>query len=449
MANLNSIDRRRWLQSAGMGILGVSMSGWLPALAEQLAADPRRRRHCILLWMSGGPSQTDTFDMKPDHENGGEFKEISTSVPGIRFSEHLPQLAQHADQLAIIRSLSTKEGDHGRGTHLMRTGQPPMGTVRYPAIGAALAKELANPEIKLPPYVSVAPFRGINNEAFGPGFLGPKYAPLVVGATGMGAQAANQGNQNEDFAELKVDALQPPEGVTAAQMSQRLELWKTLENRFLEQHPNATIRAHQSVYDNSLQMIESDASDAFDLSQEADVVREAYGKGMFGQGCLLARRLVERGVPFVEVSLNNVSGGGLGWDTHANNFETVKNLSAELDAGWATLMTELKDRGLLESTTIIWMGEFGRTPKINGAAGRDHFPQAWSCVLAGGGIAGGQVYGKTSADGTHVEEDKTEVGEVLATLCAALGVPPETQNMSNVGRPISLVEEYPIDRLLA
>ncbi len=449
MASLNSIDRRRWLQSAGMGILGVSMSGWLPALAEQLAADPRRRRHCILLWMSGGPSQTDTFDMKPDHENGGEFKEISTSVPGMRFSEHLPQLAQHADQLAIIRSLSTKEGDHGRGTHLMRTGQPPMGTVRYPAIGAALAKELASPEIKLPPYVSVAPFRGINNEAFGPGFLGPRYAPLVVGATGMGAQAANQGNQGEGFAELRVDALQPPEGVTAAQMSQRLELWKTLENRFLEQHPNATIRAHQSVYDNSLQMIESDASDAFDLSQEADVVREAYGKGMFGQGCLLARRLVERGVPFVEVSLNNVSGGGLGWDTHANNFDTVKNLSADLDAGWATLMTELKDRGLLESTTIIWMGEFGRTPKINGAAGRDHFPQAWSCVLAGGGIAGGQVYGKTSADGMHVEEDKTSVGEVLATLCAALGVPPETQNMSNVGRPISLVEDYPIDRLLA
>ncbi|MEM8946122.1 MAG: DUF1501 domain-containing protein [Planctomycetota bacterium] len=444
MSKFNRLDRRRWMQSAGMGVLGLSMSGWLPAIAQQLATDPRRRRHCILLWMGGGPSQTDTFDMKPNHENGGEFKEIATNVPGVRFSEHMPQLAKQADQLAIVRSLSTKEGDHGRGTHLMRTGQPPMGAVRYPAIGAALAKQLASPQVKLPPYVSVAPFRGLNNEAFSPGFLGPKFAPLIVGAAGMGETA--QGN---DFAELAVDSLAPPDGVSAERMGQRLELWRALETRFLQQHPTATIRSHQSVYDNSLQMIESDASDAFDLSQETDVVREAYGKGMFGQGCLLARRLVERGVPFVEVSLNNLSSGGLGWDTHANNFETVKNLSGELDSGWATLMTELKQRGLLESTTIVWMGEFGRTPKINGSAGRDHFPQAWSCVLAGGGIAGGQVYGKTSEDGVYVEEDKTSVGEVLATLCAALGVPPDTQNMSNTGRPIPIVDDSPIDRLLA
>ena len=248
----------------------------------------------------------------------------------------------------------------------------------------------------------------------------------------------------EGFAELTVDALTPPEGVTEQQMRSRLALWKTLENSFLAQHPNATIQAHQAVYDNSLQMIRSDAAEAFDLSQETDVVREAYGKGLFGQGCLLARRLVERGVPFVEVSLNSTAVGGLGWDTHANNFETVKSLSAELDAGWATLMTELKQRGLLESTTIIWMGEFGRTPKINGAAGRDHFPQAWSCVLAGGGIAGGQVYGRTSADGVYVEENKTSVGQVLATLCAALGVPPDTENMSNSGRPIPIVDDSPI-----
>lgn len=455
MSKLNQIDRRRWLQSTGMGMLGLSMSGWLPAFAQQIAADPRRQRHCILLWMGGGPSQTDTFDMKPDHENGGEFKEVATNVPGVRFSEHFPQLAKQADQLAIIRSLSTKEGDHGRGTHLMRTGQPPMGAIRYPALGAALAKQLADPDVKLPPYVSVAPFRGLNNEAFSPGFLGPKYAPLVVGGTSMNAFVNPADANNADangaggFAELKVDSLAPPTGVTEARMGKRLELWKTLENRFLQQHPNATIRAHQSVYDNSLQMIESEASDAFDLSQEPDVVREAYGKGTFGQGCLLARRLVERGVPFVEVSLNSLSTGGLGWDTHTNNFDTVKNLSGELDAGWATLMTELKQRGLLESTTIVWMGEFGRTPKINGSAGRDHFPQAWSCVLAGGGIAGGQVYGKTSKDGVNVEQDKTSVGEVLATVCSALGVPPETQNMSNTGRPIAIVDDSPIDKLLA
>ena len=171
------------------GVCGMSVSGWLPALAEQIAADPRRRRHCILLWMAGGPSQMDTFDMKPGHENGGEFKEIATNVPGVRFSEHLPKLAQHADKLAIIRSLSTKEGDHERGSYLMRTGQRPMGAVNYPSVGAALAKALADPNDSLPPYVSVAPNRSFGRDGNGPGFLGPKFSPLVVGGNNMGAGA--------------------------------------------------------------------------------------------------------------------------------------------------------------------------------------------------------------------------------------------------------------------
>ena len=158
-----------------------SVSGWLPALAQELAADPRRRRHCILLWMAGGPSQTDTWDMKPGHENGGEFKEIATNVPGVRFSEHLPRLAQHADKLAIIRSLKTKEGDHERGSYLMRTGQRPMSVINYPSVAAALAKELARADDSLPPYISVGPNRGPGQGGFGPGFLGPKFAPLVVG----------------------------------------------------------------------------------------------------------------------------------------------------------------------------------------------------------------------------------------------------------------------------
>jgi len=444
---LNQIDRRRWLQSAGMGLCGLSMSGWLPALAEQIASDPRRKRCCILLWMGGGPSQTDTFDMKPEHENGGEFKEISSNVPGVRLSEHLPRVAKQADQLAIIRSLSTKEGDHQRGTHLMHTGHSPMGAEQFPAIGATLAKQLANPEVALPPYTSISPNISFGREAIGPGFLGPKYAPLIVGGTGM--RGADTSAGEGEFSELKVDALKPPRGVSATRMEHRRQLWKTLQTNFLVHHPGSTTNAHQMVYENSLRMIHSEASAAFNLDEEANEVRQAYGKGTFGQGCLLARRLVERGVPFVEVSLNSSSQGSYGWDTHSNNFKTVASLSAELDAGWATLMTDLRDRGLLESTTIIWMGEFGRTPKINGRAGRDHFPAAWSCVLAGGGVAGGQVFGLTSADGTHVEEDETSVGDVLATLCAALGVPPETQNLSNTGRPIAIAEGKPIERLLA
>ena len=447
MTKLNQIDRRRWLQSAGMGLCGLSMSGWLPALADQIAADPRRKRHCILLWMGGGPSQTDTFDMKPNHENGGEFSEIETSVPGIRFSEHLPKLAKQADQLAIVRSLSTKEGDHVRGTHLMHTGHAPMSAERFPAIGASLAKHLADPEIALPPYTSIAPNTGFGRDAIGPGFLGPKYAPLIVGGRGMGG--ANAPAAGEGYAQMKVDSLKAPQGVSAVRMEKRQQLWKGLQTSFLGQHPGATTTAHQMVYDNSLRMIHSDAASAFNLEEEADEVRQAYGKGTFGQGCLLARRLVERGVPFVEVSLNSGSQGSYGWDTHLNNFEAVENLSAELDAGWATLMTDLRDRGLLESTTILWMGEFGRTPKINGRAGRDHFPAAWSCVLAGGGIAGGQAFGKTSEDGAHVEEDETSVGDVLATLCQAMGVPPDTQNLSNTGRPIAIAEGTPIEKLLA
>jgi hypothetical protein len=202
-------------------------------------------------------------------------------------------------------------------------------------------------------------------------------------------------------------------------------------------------------------MIHSEAASAFDLSKEPDKVREQYGKGVFGQGCLLARRLVEQGVPFVEVSLSSSSTGGFGWDTHANNFEQVKALSAELDAGWSSLLTDLKERGLLERTTIVWMGEFGRTPRINGAAGRDHFPKAWSCVLAGGGIAGGQAYGKTSPDGMTIVENPTTVNQVLATLCTALGVSPDTENASNSGRPIKIVDDGksgsvdPIKELLA
>ena len=446
MSSMNLIDRRRLLHAMACGACGVSVSGWLPAMAQELAADPRRRRHCILLWMPGGPSQTDTFDMKPGHANGGEFKEISTNVPGVRFSEHLPMLAKHADKLAIIRSLSTKEGDHERGSYLMRTGQRPMSVINYPSVGASLSKQLAGQADALPPYISVAPSRGPGQGGFGPGFLGPKFAPLVVASGGNAAAGAPEG---QGYAQLNVDAIKPQQGVSTVQIDRRLEMLKTLENGFTSGHAGGSPQAHRTVYDNALKMVHSDAAAAFDLSQEPTKVREAYGKGVFGQGCLMARRLVERGVPFIEVSLSGAVAGGAGWDTHSNNFEAVKALSAELDAGWATLLGDLEERGLLERTTILWMGEFGRTPQINGAAGRDHFPKAWSCVLGGGGIAGGQAYGRTSADGMTIEENQVDVTDVLATLSAALGVPPETENMSNTGRPIKVVDGRPIAQLLA
>ena len=196
-----------------------------------------------------------------------------------------------------------------------------------------------------------------------------------------------------------------------------------------------------------MRLMNSDAAKAFDLSEEPESLREAYGRGRFGQGCLMARRLIEQGVSFVEVTLNG--NGALGWDTHQNNFATVKELSTELDAGWSTLMSDLRDRGLLESTTILWMGEFGRTPKINSNGGRDHFPNAWSCVFGGGGVSGGQAFGATSADGMTVAENKTEVGDILSTLCAALGIDPETENVAELGRPVRIAEGRVLSDLLS
>jgi hypothetical protein len=396
--------------------------------------------------MSGGPSQTDTFDMKPGHANGGEFKEIDTSAAGLRISEHLPKLAGHADKLAIVRGLSTKEGDHGRGTYLMRTGHQPRGPVRFPTIGSSLSKELGDTSDLALNFVSVSPYRAFNQAAYGPGFLGPKYAPLTVGATDSLPMTPGDMPQ---YADLRVDDLARPSNVSEQQFDKRLQLWRMLQDGFLADHRSASPIAHDTVYRRALKLMDSNISQAFELEDEPAAVRDEYGRGRFGQGCLMARRLIERGVAFVEVSLGAFDGGNIGWDTHQNNFPAVRQLSSDLDAGWATLMKELDERGLLESTTILWMGEFGRTPAINDNAGRDHFPAAWTCVFGGGGVQGGQAYGKTSDDGTEVVEGKANEADILATLCSALGVEPHKENISDVGRPIKIAEGTPIKDILA
>ena len=326
------------------GIGGVSASRWFPLFADQLADDPRRSRRCILLWMSGGPSQTDTFDLKPDHENGGEFQEIQTVAPGLRFSEHLPKLAAMGDQLAVLRGVSTREGDHGRGTYLMRTGRPPMGPEKFPSIGASLAAHLGNGDLALPSYVSVGPYRAFNQEAFGPGFLGPRYGPLIVGAADIPGAMANAA---DGFPELKVQSLERSTGITEARMNRRLEIWEGIQSEFRATHLAGAAKTHRTVYEGAVQLMTSQDAQAFDLSEEPVSLREEYGRTVFGQGCLLARRLVERGVAFVEVSLGR-SSGGAGWDSHQDNFNAVRQLSADLDAGWATMMRDLADRGLLE-----------------------------------------------------------------------------------------------------
>jgi hypothetical protein len=434
------LSRRDWLKLSAAGVVGYSMSGWLENLANAAAQDPQRKRACILLWMNGGPSQMDTFDLKPGHANGGPYKEVATNVPGVKISEHLPKIAKHADRMAIIRSMSTKEADHGRATYYMRTGHVPGGPIQYPALGALVAKELEQPDAELPGFVSIAPSRFLSPAAYGPGFLGPQYAPLMVGENAN--FIAVQPNRNDAYeSALKVQDMDLPPGVGDRRAAARVRLLDDMEEDFLAERAGPASLSHRTAYRRAVHMMRSTAAKAFDLSDEPAKLRDAYGRNLFGQGCLLARRLVERGVPFVEVTLAGVAGApGPGWDTHQNNFDAVKALSGVLDPAWATLMEDLKDKGLLDTTLIVWMGEFGRTPRINGGKGRDHWANSWSTVLAGGGIKGGQVVGKTSEDGTKVVERPVAVPDLLATVGLALGLDIRKQNMSNVGRPIRLVE---------
>ena len=442
-----AFSRRDWLKLAAAGVTGWSMSGWLETLAADAARNPQRRRSCILLWMSGGPSQMDTFDLKPGHANGGPFKEIATTVPGIRISEHLPKLARHMDRMALIRSMSTKEGDHDRATFVLRTGQIPRGPIQYPPLGSLVAKELEGDDAELPSFVSISPARQVSPASFEPGFLGPRFAPLVVGEGGAGNAAGPNGYEQA----LKVRDLDLPPGVSRSQADARSRLLADLEEDFVRGRPDAAARGHYTTCVRAARLMRSAGSKVFELDDEPAALRDAYGRNRFGQSCLLARRLVERGVPFVEVTLGGLDGQALGWDTHGQNFETVKSLSGVLDPAWATLMEDLKKRGLLDTTLIVWMGEFGRTPQINGSQGRDHFPNAWTTVLAGGGIQGGQVVGRTSAGGTGVEERPVSVIDFLATVCLALGIDPRKQNLSNVGRPIRIVDvaAQPIQEVLS
>ena len=370
-------------------------------------------------------------EARPRQQRPEPYKAIETAASlGILLGEHLPRLAKEVKDLAILRGMSTKEGDHGRATYNLRTGYQPQGPVRYPTLGSLVAKGLEDESAELPGFVSIAPNRAINASAFGSGFLGPRYAPLIVGERGGAGRRA-----------LRVDDLELPAGIGRDRADDRLGLMQSLASEFQATRPGVSPASHRDAYLRAVKMMRSPAAKAFELDEEPGTVRDAYGRNPFGQGCLLARRLVERGVPFVEVTLSSVDGRNpLGWDTHAQNFDGVAALSKVLDSGWATLMTDLRSRGLLDSTLIVWMGEFGRTPKINEQAGRDHYPNAWSTVLAGGGIKGGRTVGDTGADGMEVKDRPVSVPDLLATVVKGLGLDPSAQNVADNGRPIRVVD---------
>jgi uncharacterized protein (DUF1501 family) len=431
-------SRRDLLRSAVGAALGVSWSGWFAALSRA-AASAQSGRACILLWMNGGPSQTDTFDPKPGHANGGPVKAISTSVPGLQISEYLPGLAREMNDLAIVRSMTSREGDHGRASDLMLTGFRPQPGTDYPSLGSLLSQELGDPASELPNYISLSPSRF--GQAGGPGFLGPGHAPLVV--TGDSDDPRARAN-------LVIENLAPPTSVDAPALRSRFQLLNAMESDFADRYRSEASRVHWANVERAARMIESQAKRAFELDEEPLGVREAYGRTRFGQGCLLARRLVERGVSVVEVTLAQAPGAAVGWDTHADTFNTVRALCEVLDPAWSMLMRDLRERGLLDTTLVVWMGEFGRTPQINPTTGRDHFPNAWSTVLGGAGIKGGQAIGDTGADGAAIVDRPVTVPEFYATICAALGVDHEKDNYTPEGRPIGIVDEggLPVQELV-
>jgi hypothetical protein len=372
--------------------------------------------------MDGGPSHKDTFDLKPGTKDAGEFQPIPTNVPGIETSEHFPNIAKLMNHGAILRGMTTGEGAHPRARYYLHTGyKEGQGGLVYPSIGSIVASELGDPQFPLPNYVAVG------RNSFGSGFLGPRHQPLLVNDPNRG-----------------VENLRP--FVTGSQFDDRMSLLEELEKGFHREYQAHAANDHHVTYQRAVRLMQSKEAKAFDLAAEPAETADKYGRTPFGRGCLLARRLIETGVKFVEVTLN-------GWDTHQDNFNRVKNLSGVVDPAWSALITDLKERGLLDSTLVVWMGEFGRTPKINARGdkpGRDHYPRAWSTVLMGGGIKGGQVIGKTDAEGATVTDRPITTLDFMATICSILGIDYNKRNTAPGGRPIRIVDKgaNPVAELL-
>jgi hypothetical protein len=418
---LLNLSRRDCLKLSAAGVSAVSLSGWLKVLANRVAVAPSKHKSCILLWMDGGPSHKDTFDLKPGTKDGGDFKPISTAVPGIHISEHFPKFAQVMNHAAILRGMSTSEGAHGRAKYYLHTGyKEGQGGLTYPSLGSLVSAEIGRTDAPMPNYVAIG-------RSFGAGFLGAKHAPLIVNDPARG-----------------VENLKPM--VNGSHFDDRLGLLQEMESAFYREYQADAGADHKTTYQRAVTLMQSKEAKAFDLSQEPASTREAYGSSRFGDGCLLARRLVESGVSFVEVTLPQ-------WDTHQDNFDRVKRLSQQCDPALAALVKDLKQRGLLDSTLIVWMGEFGRTPRINqrgSKPGRDHYPRAWSTLMIGGGIKGGQVVGKTDKEGAAVVERPISALDFLATVCEVLGINWKKQNNTPIGRPIRIVDKgaNPIKELL-
>jgi uncharacterized protein (DUF1501 family) len=408
MATPRGMSRRHFMSHmAGASALVGSSLALGGALQAQAAELKRRGKAAILLWMGGGPSTIDLWDLKPGAATGGPFKPIKTKGD-VEISEHLPMIAQQMDKLSIVRNMSTREADHMRGRYYMHTGFVPQPNIEYPSYGSVLSQQLhdSRRDLEIPPFIS------IGGASEGPGFLGMAWAPFVVDSNGN--------VQNLDM------------GVEPGRLTERVQALKVLESRFIKENRGPAAAEHAKVIQKTLNLLTSKQMDAFKADRESTEIRERYGNNNFGRGCLMARRLIETGVPFVEVDMG-------GWDNHQNIFPTLQNnMLPNMDRAMSALVEDLSQRGLLEDTAIIWMGEFGRTPRINGQTGRDHWARSWSVVVGGAGLKPGIAVGKTNEDGTSVEGASYTSENLMATICKSLGINLDTTFTSTSGRPIKI-----------
>ena len=402
------MGRRDFLRVGALGATGLTLTDWFRLKAHAETQEPKAKS-VIQLWMGGGPTHLDTFDPKPEagEDYCGPLKSpVQTNVPGIRISEMLPLLAKQADKYSIIRSMVVGHNGHEIATYIMQTGTMPSDLV-YPSIGAVLAykRDEAGYQGSLPPYISLTYPFGRFSEA---GFLGTAYKTFATG-----------GDPNSN--NFRVQGLGAPGGVTQERMKDRRTLLQAVDSLARQMDNNKTFETMDSYQERAYGLILGDAKKAFDLSEEKDELREKYGRNRFGQSCLVARRLVEHGVPFVMVN----SGG---WDTHRDNFGRMKVLLPPLDQGFAALLEDLAARGLLESTIVTWFGEFGRTPKIAKEApwdgGRHHYGPCMSAVVAGGGFKGGTVVGQSDEKGEHPKERPVYPWDLTGSMYTLLGIDP-------------------------
>ncbi len=413
-----SLNRRDLCKVA----VGSTLSFMLPGF-DLLAAQkrgPERRKSVITLWMGGGPSQLETWDPHPGTKTGGPGKAISTVMPGLQISDMYPLLAEQLSGMSVIRSMVSKEGDHERGTKYLKTGYRPEPTTIYPALGAIIAHEAPDKGLEIPQHISMGntqfPARG--------GYLGAHLDAFRVPDPGK-----NIGNMRARVGDPRQE--------------RRLENLEVVSQAFRRGRSIQTQKTlHQSTIDRALTMMSSEQLQAFEIEKEPAAVRAAYGDSPFGRGCLVARRLVEQGVHAIEVNLN-------GWDSHANNYTGHQTQAKILDPAFATLLQELKERDLLDSTIVLCIGEFGRTPKINPLDGRDHWPSGFSCIVGGGGLKGDMIVGET--DPTGKEKKPTEpvqIQDLYATILQKLKIDYTKELISPIGRPLALSDGTPIQKLI-